>query len=286
MDATQVEYLYARLLDAAPNEVPVIRDALAPHKDELVERLWTVVEMPDKGQGQQRLRAAAALVAYDPDNQRWAKASGTIVEDLVSVNPVFLGLWSEEFRPVKARLLGPLSGVFRDHEPERTSERTLATNLLADYAADQPEVLADLVMDADEKQFAIIYPKLKERGEEGLPLLQGEIKKPLPDTTEEAKEALAKRQANAAVALLKMNHAAEVWPLLKHSPDPRVRSYLIHSLAPLGADVTALVRRLGRRTGRIESAGLDLVPGGVRHDTVSSRRATTADRQTARSLPE
>ena len=120
----------------------------------------------------------------------------------------------------------------------------MATDILADYAADQPEVLADLVMDADEKQFAIIYTKLKERGEEGLPLLQGEIKKPLPDTTEEAKEALAKRQANAAVALLKMNHAAEVWPLLKHSPDPRVRSYLIHSLAPLGADVTALVHRL------------------------------------------
>ena len=42
----------------------------------------------------------------------------------------------------------------------------------------------------------------------------------MPDATEEAKEALAKRQANAAVALLKMNHAAKVWPLLKHSPDP------------------------------------------------------------------
>ena len=73
VDATQVEYLYARLLDAEPNEVPVIRDALAPHKDELVERLWAVVEQPAKGHEQQRLRAACALAAYDPESQRWAK---------------------------------------------------------------------------------------------------------------------------------------------------------------------------------------------------------------------
>ena len=35
VDATQVEYLYGRLLDAEPNEVPVIRDALTPHQAEL-----------------------------------------------------------------------------------------------------------------------------------------------------------------------------------------------------------------------------------------------------------
>ena len=50
-----------------------------------------------------------------------------------------------------------------------TRSGSLATGILADYAADQPRVLADLLMDADEKQFAVIYPKLKEHGEEGLP---------------------------------------------------------------------------------------------------------------------
>jgi serine/threonine protein kinase/formylglycine-generating enzyme required for sulfatase activity/energy-coupling factor transporter ATP-binding protein EcfA2 len=244
VEATQVEYLYARLLAAEPDEVAVIRDALASHQGELLERLWSVVETPEKGPGHERLRAAAALVEYDPRNPRWDKAGGPIVKELVSVNPIFLGSWSEEFRPVKARLLGPLADVYREQQPDRTAERTLATNLLADYAADQPRVLADLLMDADQQQFVIIYRKLKERGEEGLPLLQAEIKKPLPDTTEEAKEALAKRQANAAVALLKMNRADNVWPLLMQSPDPRVRTYLIHSLAPLAVDVAILVRRL------------------------------------------
>ena len=44
------------------------------------------------------------------------------------------------------------------------------------------------------------------------------------------------RQANAAVALLAMGQGEKVWPLLKHSPDPTVRSYLIDRLGPGGAD--------------------------------------------------
>jgi formylglycine-generating enzyme required for sulfatase activity len=60
----------------------------------------------------------------------------------------------------------------------------------------------------------------------------------------DGKEKLAKRQANAAVALLKMNQPEKVWPLLKHSPDPRVRSYLIHWFGPLGADPKVILKRL------------------------------------------
>ncbi len=117
----------------------------------------------------------------------------------------------------------PLADIFRDRNAERASERTLATNLLADYAADQPQVLADLLMDADEKQFAVIYPKLKDRAEHGLPLLTAVIDTKLPadlPSSDDKRETLAKRQANAAVALLRMNQPAKVWPLLKHSPDP------------------------------------------------------------------
>ncbi len=57
-------------------------------------------------------------------------------------------------------------------------------------------------------------------------------------------KAMAKRQANVAVALLRMHKPANVWPLLKHGPDPRVRSYLIHRLGPLRADVTAILAQL------------------------------------------
>src|SRR5262249_18803814 len=202
-----------------------------------------------KGKESQRLRAAAALARYDPDSGKWAKCSPRVVNNLVLENPVYLGQWSEAFRPVKKSLLVPLADIFRDRNSERVSERTLATTLLADYAADQPQLLADLLMDADEKQFPVIYPKLKDRAEQGLPLLTAVIEAKLPadlPSSDEKREKLAKRQANAAVALLRMGQPGKVWPLLRRTPpdDPRVRSYLIHRLEPLGADAGAIVKQL------------------------------------------
>jgi serine/threonine protein kinase len=248
VDSRQVEYLSGRLFEAEPRELPVIRDALAPHKDKLLEKLWAAVETPDKGKERQRLRAAAALAMYDPQSDRWGKAGAPVVNDLVHENPIFLGQWSEAFRLVKYRLVPRLSEIFRDHQPERSAECNLATSILSDYAADQPQMLADLLMDADDKQFTqftVIYLKFKEHGERGSPWLSAEIDRKLPpDAADDAKEKLAKRQACAAVVLLKMNQAAKVWPLLKHSPDPSGRSYLIHRLGPLGADAKAIVMRL------------------------------------------
>ena len=116
-------------------------------------------------------------------------------------------------------------------------------------------------MDADEKQFAVIYPKFKDRGEQGLPVLTDEIDKKLPSdlpSSDEAREKLAKRQANAAVALLRMNQPEKVWPLLKHSPDPRVRSYLIHRLRSAGCRRQGHHQASGRGAGRDDSAGVAL----------------------------
>ncbi|MFI5357987.1 MAG: AAA family ATPase, partial [Opitutales bacterium] len=243
IDPGQADYLFGRLLEADPQELPVIRDALAPHKDGLLDKLWAVVEKPEKGKESQRLRAAAALAQYDPDSETWANVQVAVGNDLVAVPAADLTPWKDWLRPVRAKLLAPLSVVYGSIN--RPAERSLATDILADYAADQPQALAELVMDADDKQFAIFLPKLKDRGEQGLPVLVGEINRTLPpEAKDEAKEKLAKRQANAAVALLRMNQPSKVWPLLQHSPDPRARSYLIDRLSPLGADTKAIVKQL------------------------------------------
>jgi hypothetical protein len=244
VDASQVDYLYGRLLDAEAREVAVIRDALVPQKDQLVDRLWAVVETPETGKESQRLRAAAALAKYDPESDKWAKCGPLVVNDLVRENSIFLGQWTEAYRPVKNSLLAPLADIFRDHRPDRAAERTLATNLLADYAADNPQVLADMLMDADGKQFAVVFPRFEKQSERGLPVLAAEMDKKAPPDGDNAKERLAKRKVNAAVALLRMNQPEKVWPLLKHNPDPRARSYLIHYLCPLGADAGVILKRL------------------------------------------
>ena len=244
VDASQVEYLYGRLLDAEPADVPIVAEALALHQQPLLDRLWNVVESPEKGKESQRLRAAAALARYEPLSAKWARSQEAVANDLVRVPAGSLAAWLEAFRPERALLLPPLAAIYRE-AGRRDAERSLATDILADYAADQPQILADLLMDGDDTQFAKIYPKFNAHGEWGLPVLTREIDRKLPpEALEDDKENLARRQANAAVALMRMNHLEKVWPLLKHSPDPRLRSYLILRLNPLNTEVGTLVKRL------------------------------------------
>jgi formylglycine-generating enzyme required for sulfatase activity len=245
VDPEQLGYLYERLLNSGPTELVVIRDALMGHRDELVERLWKVLGNA-KEDSDRRFRAACVLATYDPGGDGWQNASKFVTDHLLTVvkkNPSHYSPLLEMLRPVRQRLIGSLAEVYRNREqPE--SERAFATTILADYASNQPSILADLLLDADDKQFAVIYPNVAANRERTVAILEGTINTPLASKkTEEEKERLAKRQANAAVALLKMGQPEQVWPVLKHSPDPRVRSYLIHRLGPMDADFRDLVRR-------------------------------------------
>ncbi len=248
VDPNQVEFLLARLLKAEPHQVPVIRDALVPHREAIRPRLWATLQTTERGQEAQRIRAAAALATFDPNSENWDTAGDHVAGQLVRENPVFLGLWMEAFRPVKQRLIPHLTAIYRDRLSSDTN-RVLATNILADYAADQPARLAELLLDADEKQFLVLFPKFEEQAERAEPLLLQEINvrlAPELPSHSEKREELAKRQANAAVALLRLNHPESVWPLFQHSPDPRLRSYLIHRLGPLGVEPSALLNRFAQ----------------------------------------
>ena len=48
------------------------------------------------------------------------------------------------------------------------------------------------------------------------------------------------------MALVRLGKAEEVWPLLRHSADPRLRSFIVNWLRPLGADPQADRRRDSR----------------------------------------
>ena len=67
-----------------------------------------------------------------------------------------------------------------------------------------------------------------------------------PMVKEETKDRLAERQARAAVALVRMGKAEDVWPLLRHSADPRLRSFIVNWLNPLGADPKLIAAELDR----------------------------------------
>ncbi|MEI7855824.1 MAG: formylglycine-generating enzyme family protein, partial [Planctomycetota bacterium] len=247
VDKTQITYLYSRLLGAKPNEADVLVISLGSYKDELVEQLWDVLLKPEKAKEMQVLRVASALAAYDGgvDIKNWEKISPLIVNQLVKENPAFIGVWTEALRPVKKFLVNPLTNTFNNRAPDKTLENSLATNLLADYAADQPEVLTSLILDADEKQFALLFPAIKEQSANCLLLLNAELNKPAPQNVNYAlKEMDDKRKANALVALAKLNQPETIWPLLKHTSTPQSRSYLIEKLALHNLDYKVLLQQL------------------------------------------
>src|SRR5262249_11752668 len=71
----------------------------------------------------------------------------------------------------------------------------------------------------------------------------------------------------------------KVWPLLKHSPDPTLRSYLIHRLGPLGVDAAALVKRLAEDSDVTIRQALLLCLGGFSGDQLPAlqRQAMAPD---------
>src|SRR5262249_29322286 len=130
---------------------------LAEHRHALRRRFWE--QAGDAGEGSRvRFRALVALAAFDPEGEGWEAHGPAAVEHLLEANALHLGPWTEALRPVHEALLRPLGEVFRTAKSPDRRER--AARLLADYAADKPDLLADLLPDADAKQYALLRPVL------------------------------------------------------------------------------------------------------------------------------
>src|SRR4029079_2449545 len=57
-------------------------------------------------------------------------------------------------------------------------------------------------------------------------------------------DARAKRQSQAAIELLMLGRGEEVWSLLKQSPDPSLRSYLIRDIGNSGISPDIIIKQL------------------------------------------
>ena len=168
-------------------------------------------------------------------------------------------------------------------------------------------------MDADPKAYASLFPIAERQAAKTLPFFQAEIDK---------KATIQRRarpiQSRSRTDWPSVRHGrrspwsawgkpSEVWPLLRHSADPRLRSFIVNWLNPLGADPKVIAAELERidpnakptpaqrpaDDGRhpvpsrdLDAAGVDPGTGDIRHGGAVPRRAGTADRQAARPLPQ
>jgi formylglycine-generating enzyme required for sulfatase activity len=215
-DEGQAEYLYRRSLAAGPAELMVIRGILLPGREDLRERLWGVLE-DGTNDADQRLRAAGALAGDAAEDPRWDKVGGDLAAKLTAENAALQGPWLDALRPVGGPLLSPLAAMIED-DRRGVSELGKLAGIYENLAGDRPDA------------FAPLEARLDERGE--------------PKGTPEARVARARPRARIGAALMIMGRGEKVWPLLRHTPDPTARSYLIEWLGPAGLDAKALGARL------------------------------------------
>ena len=102
-----------------------------------------------------------------------------------------------------------------------------------------------MLRNSDPGRFSILFPLLDAKNSALVTGLKQAADQPISAAAnEDAKDEIATRRAQAAVALLRLGETSAVLHLLEFSPDPRSRSAFITALGPLGANPRVLVDEL------------------------------------------
>ena len=217
-DAGEVNYLYEQLLKADPRDVILIRDQLLErgHDQDLKEKLWGVVESTAQTEGR-RLRAACALAAFAPEDRRWDKVDRTVCEALVVQQSFRMAHWTLALAKVGKVLMPPLEEFLVD-ENRSVADKGLIASIYGSFAAETPH------------GYARLTDRLTEPGK--------------PGASAKERITVAKKRASIGTALMIMGQEENVWPLLKHQPDPTVRTFLMDRLGQAGVEASSLISRL------------------------------------------
>lgn len=235
----RVDELPERLLDTDPPLSVAIASVL--EQDGLLQdvepRLWKVAA-DDRQLPSARVRASVALAHLNPAvrSDKWqsnADAVATLLLRDISENPGHFNTWIDALAPARKWLVAPLHKTFED--ASRTeAERVLTANILAQFAADNVPELVDLALRSTPKQLDIFSRTLGERvSASQADLLQIASTSISTEASEEEKDRLARRQANAILLLRGSGNVEYLWPSLRHSSDPRLRSFLVDNMSHL-----------------------------------------------------
>ncbi len=268
-DPAGVPYLRTRLLEADPLEHAVIATALEPWKAQTLDMLWTAATDNEAAPGK-RLRAASALARFDLNENRWAAIAPTIARALVSVNLLDLNAWSRLLKPAWPWLRAPLTQIFEDQVPDRSSEWMAAASLLAEIGSNDLNFLIELAKNANARQYQVLFPALAEDRALTVLAMRKELALPAPENVMGLEQA-ARRKARAAITLMRLGDAETVWPVLGASPDPCMRGMLMDRIIAFGVDPGLLEDRFTRESDPVVRQAILLALGDLPAARVSAK---------------
>jgi formylglycine-generating enzyme required for sulfatase activity len=174
-DPAHLEFLAMAVLEADPEQVPVIADALRPYRDQMFTGHFWEMLIERQGPAGERVRAACLLAALDPSDERWAVAArGTAADLAAEKNPLHAAVWVRALKPAGQWLVKPLADLFRDPATPEAA-RPVAAGALVDYAAGDTPLLAGLIQDADQPSFGLFLKALRDDRERATSLLAAEL---------------------------------------------------------------------------------------------------------------
>jgi len=232
----RARFLFDRVLAAGPDEVKVIGETLAAHPEFAGVDMLRQVLVDESSEPGARLRAGCALAKLDPaSTSAWTTIAAQLAEALLAEDRRALWRWIEQLGGAAPLLVPQLGAICRDATRDSTAQSTAAEALAAILAgAGEPVTMAQFTLESSPDASHILLRELVSVGRSApvLEYLGGVLAERAPDSADEpAKDALAGRQAAAAIALAGLGKPETLWPLLRHRADPRVRSFLIQRLA-------------------------------------------------------
>jgi formylglycine-generating enzyme required for sulfatase activity len=246
-DRNQLAPLQDALLTGELAYVEAIRTRLRQYAAELRPQ-WLAVLRNTAEAESRRFRAALGLIGLDGDQPttEWTDADIEFIGTALSTSfaeyqPQLRGL----LQPIRARLVPVLDGLF-DRETSTPEQQISTAMALADFAGNDPELLARLLTRATAKQTEILYPKVAEYKSgpvrEGLLALTRE--QPDENLGQLDRVRLGRRRANAAITLLRQGERDLYFDALRTTDDPESLSQFVHRCRSWGVTPVELLESI------------------------------------------
>ncbi len=255
VDSRQIEYLLEQLQVCFTDQFPVIRSALLPYKNLITADLWSLVQAMETSP-RQRFQAAAALAAYTPNDKRWTEVSTFVTQYLTSSVPsAQVGYWLDYFQPGSHNLTRSFAMIHAERKNPPKAREAAATSLGRYWSGNPDRLVAAILISDEAPEFSPLVEALKPHASTVRSQLLDEMRFKMPaefnrtndqlsDIDEARRDEYWKRQSLAAVALIQLGFADDVWPLLKFAPNPSLRSFTVRYLGKLGTNHRTLAARL------------------------------------------
>ncbi len=274
-----LKFIKESLLNGNAAQVRVIRQIAQQHRLHLAPLLWQDVQ--GGLSATQFLAAASGLAVFSPQDSGWSRITNKVADALVRENAVAVAGWMELLKPVAEKLNRSLASILRRHDGTYSAAQCdVATAVLAQFAADDPQLVFELMVDSP--QFSLLlFQSLARQADSARQLVSSRLSALNPEQlTGAGKELETRRRANLLILALKLDLQQNVWRWWQDSIDNSVRTQLTGSLAASQVDPAVLMRQLSHEEDASARAAMLIGLGHLIKDLSHQQTVALAD-QTA-----